>query len=154
MNILNSKIREDVVAAESVTLVKPVNLYGCQLGERTFVGPFVEIQEGVIIGADCRIQSHSFVCSGVEIGNDTFVGHGVMFINDLFQSGDRARGDKSQYKTTNIGSHVNIGSNATILPVNICDGACIGAGSVVTKDIVEAGVYAGNPAKLIRKLSS
>ena len=91
-------------------------------------------------------------CSEPALGDDCFVGHGVMFINDVFSSGGPARGDKTKWKKTNVGNHVSIGSNVTILPVSICDRAVIGAGAVVTKDIKEPGIYAGNPAKLIRKL--
>ena len=137
---------------KSVTVVEPVNIYGCTVGDDVFIGPFVEIQKDVTIGAKSRIQSHSFVCSFVTIGEDVFVGHGVMFINDLFSSGDRARGVELQYKKTVIGDHVNIGSNCTILPVNIAAGVCIGAGSVVTKDLNIKGIYAGNPARLMRKI--
>lgn len=137
---------------ERVTVVQPANIYGCQIGDDTFIGPFVEIQKDVVIGRRCRIQSHSFVCELVNIGDDTVVAHGVMFINDLFQTGGPARGDKSLWKSTRVGSHVSIGSNATILPVTICDHAVIGAGSVVTKDITQPGIYAGNPARLIRAL--
>lgn len=135
-----------------VTIVEPANLYRCTLGDDTFVGPFVEIQAGVVIGKRCRIQSHTFICELVTIGNDTFVGHGVMFINDLFSIGGPAKGQKELWRSTTIGNHVSIGSNATILPVSICDHVVIGAGSVVTKDIDEPGIYAGNPARLLRRL--
>lgn len=135
---------------EQVTVVQPVNLYGCSIGSNTFIGPFVEVQKNVSIGSGCKIQSHSFICELVTIGNDCFIGHGVMFINDLFSHGGPAGGDSSKWKSTSIGNHVSIGSNATILPVQICDHTVIGAGAVVTKDIVEPGVYAGNPAKKIR----
>ena len=131
----------------NVTIVKPVNIYGCKIGDDTFVGPFVEIQKDVVIGKRCKIQSHSFVCELVEIGDDCFIGHGVMFINDLFQNGGPAKGDKTLWRRTLIGNNVSIGSNATILPVNICDNVVIGAGSLVSKDITKSGIYAGNPAK-------
>jgi acetyltransferase-like isoleucine patch superfamily enzyme len=132
------------------TIVEPVNIYGCTFGINCFVGPFVEIQKDVIIGNDCKIQSHTFICELVKIGNNCFIGHGVMFINDLFEKGKPAGGDKSLWKSTNIGNNVSIGSNSTILPVTICDNVVIGAGSVVTKSINTAGIYAGNPAKKIR----
>lgn len=135
---------------ENVTVVKPVNIYGCSIGDKCFVGPFVEIQKDVIIGNRTKIQSHTFICELVNIGNDCFVGHGVMFINDLFSDGGPARGDKTKWKKTNIGNHVSIGSNATILPVNICDNVVIGAGAVVTKDITIPGTYVGNPARKLR----
>ncbi|TWI81416.1 succinyltransferase-like protein [Lacibacter cauensis] len=138
---------------EQVTVVEPVNIYGCSIGDHSFVGPFTEIQKNVLIGAYCKIQSHSFICELVTIGDHCFIGHGVMFVNDLFQTGKPAGGDASQWKATHIGHHVSIGSNATILPVTICDGVVIGAGAVVTKDINEPGIYAGNPAKKIRSLS-
>jgi len=144
---------KDVSLGEDVKVIKPVNLYGCNLGDRVFIGPFVEIQSDVRVGDDTRIQSHSFICSGVSIGRECFIGHGVMFINDTFSSGGPARGDKSRWRKTEIGSRVSIGSNATLLAVSICDGAVIGAGSVVTKDITEVGIYAGNPATLIRRIS-
>lgn len=136
---------------ENVKIVQPVNLYGCTIGNNCFIGPFVEIQKDVTIGAQTKIQSHTFICELVTVGAECFIGHGVMFINDLFQNGGPARGDKNLWKNTIIHDHVSIGSNATILPVEICSHVVIGAGSVVTKNITEPGVYAGNPAKLIRK---
>ncbi|MCB0696263.1 MAG: N-acetyltransferase [Chitinophagaceae bacterium] len=135
---------------ENVKIVEPVNIYGCKIGSNCFVGPFVEIQKDVTVGDRTKVQSHTFVCELVTIGSDCFIGHGVMFINDLFQNGGPAGGDKNLWKYTNIGNHVSIGSNATILPVNICDNVVIGAGAVVTKNITEPGVYAGNPAKKIK----
>jgi acetyltransferase-like isoleucine patch superfamily enzyme len=142
----------NVTFSERVKVVKPANLYGCTIGDDCFIGPFVEIHSGVRIGARCKIQSHSFVCELVTIGNDCVVAHGVMFINDLFQTGGPARGDKTQWESTHVGQRVSIGSNATILPVRICDDVVIGAGSVVTKDILKPGIYAGNPARLMRTL--
>jgi len=139
----------DVVFGTNVKLVHPCNLYECTLGDDCFVGPFVEIQKGVIIGNSCRIQSHSFICELVTIGNDCFIGHGVMFINDTFPEGKPA-GDPAKWKPTSIGNHVSIGSNVTILPVKICDHVVIGAGAVVTKDIVSPGTYVGNPAKKLK----
>lgn len=143
---------ENVKWGKNVTIVQPINIYGCEIGDDSFIGPFVEIQKGVKIGNRCKIQSHSFVCELVTIGNDCVVAHGVMFVNDLFQNGTPANGDKTKWKATIIGNHVSIGSNATILPVTICDYVVIGAGSVVTKNITEAGIYAGNPARKIRNL--
>jgi acetyltransferase-like isoleucine patch superfamily enzyme len=138
----------NVLFGENVTVVKPCNLYECSIGDNSFIGPFVEIQKGVIIGNDCKIQSHSFICELVTIGNNCFIGHGVMFVNDNFSNGGPAGGSEG-WEKTNIGNNVSIGSNASILPVNICDHVVIGAGAVVTKDILEPGVYAGNPAKRI-----
>jgi len=149
--IISSGIR-DVITGENVTIVSPCNLYECTLGNHVFVGPFTEIQKGVSIGDFTRIQSHSFICELVRIGNYCFVGHGVMFINDLFEDGKPAGGDKEKWRSTVIGNHVSIGSNATILPVSICDKTVIGAGAVVTKNITIPGIYAGNPAKLIRPI--
>jgi len=150
--LLTSCIKDDVIFGEHVKIVQPVNLYGCKIGDNTFIGPFSEIQNDVVIGNNCKIQSHTFICELVTIGNDCFIGHGVMFINDLFSDGGPARGDKAKWKNTSIGNNVSIGSNATILPVSICDNAVIGAGAVVTKNINEPGIYAGNPAKFIRKV--
>lgn len=143
----------DVEMGSDVTIVKPANLYGCKLGSNVFVGPFVEIQKGVVIGDRTRIQSHSFVCEMVTIGDDCVVAHGVMFINDLFATGGPARGDKTQWRSTRVGNRVSIGSNATVLPVVIADDVVIGAGAVVTKDITQPGVYAGNPARKIRSFT-
>ncbi|MCK4236736.1 MAG: N-acetyltransferase [Candidatus Krumholzibacteria bacterium] len=142
----------DVSFGEKVTVIEPVNLYGCTIGDNSFIGPFVEIQKGVKIGRNCRIQSHCFICELVEIGDDCFISHGVMFINDRFTNGGPARGNRNLYGETCIGNHVSIGTNATILPVAIVDGTVIGAGAVVTKNIQTPGVYAGNPACLLRKL--
>lgn len=119
-----------------------------------FIGPFVEIQKDVTVGSRTKIQSHSFICELVDIGEDCFVGHGVMFINDLFANGGPAKGDKSLWRKTIIGNNVSIGSNATILPVTVCNNVVIGAGSVVTKNIKTPEVYAGNPAKLIKNQSN
>ncbi len=149
--ILNTGIR-DVKFGKNVTVVNPVNLYECQIGDNSFIGPFSEIQKGVKIGNYCKIQSHSFICELVTIGNNCFISHGVMFINDKFSTGGPAGGKKELWKKTRIGNNVAIGTNATILPVNICDNVVIGAGSVVTKDINKPGIYAGNPAKKIKDL--
>lgn len=149
---INQSQIKDVVFGKNVKLVEPINMYGCEIGDNTFIGPFVEIQRSVKIGKNCKIQSHTFICELVTIGNNTVVAHGVMFINDLFETGCPANGDKSLWKNTIIGNNVSIGSNSTILPIKVCDNVVIGAGSVVTKDIVEAGIYAGNPAKKIREL--
>ena len=129
-------------------IIEPVNIYGATLGKNVFIGPFVEIQKNVFIDDNSRIQSHSFLCEKVKIGKNCFIGHGTMFINDDFKN------DKINkiFKQTSISSNVLIGSNSTILPVEICSKVIIGAGSVVTKNINKSGVYAGNPAKFIRKI--
>ena len=140
----------DVTFGRDVTAVQPCNLYGCTLGDGVFVGPFVEIQKGVQVGARTRIQSHSFVCELVSIGADCFIGHGVMFVNDTFSTGGPARGNTGLWKVTHIGDRVSIGSNATIMPVRVCDDVVIGAGAVVTHDIDVPGLYAGVPARFMR----
>ena len=142
----------DVELGKDVVIYKPSNIYECKIGDYSQIGPFVEIQKGVIIGNRCKVQSHSFICELVTIADNVFIGHGVMFINDTFHAGGPAEGDKTLWKNTFIGSNVSIGSNSTILPVKICEDSIIGAGSVVTKNIDEPGVYAGNPAKLLRKI--
>lgn len=142
----------DVSCGAGVTIVEPANVYRCRLDDGVFVGPFCEIQSGVHVGARTRVQSHSFICELVTIGSDCFVGHGVMFINDSFASGGPARGNTALWGATRIGNHVSIGSNATIMPVDICDHAVIGAGAVVTKSITTPGIYAGNPARMLRAL--
>ena len=144
-SIINCKI------GKNFKFVEPINIYDCKLGDNVFVGPFVEIGKGVIIKSRTRISSHSFICELVTIGNDCFIGHGVMFTNDLFKNG-KLGGNVKNWKKTLIGNKVLIGSNATILPVSIVSGCVIGAGSVVTKNCKIKGIYAGNPAKLIRKL--
>ena len=142
----------DVKFGENVTLVQPVNLYGCSIGDGTFVGPFVEIQKGATIGKRCRIQSHAFICELVSIGDDCFISHGAMFINDLFANGGPAGENRDLWRPTKLGNRVSIGTNATVLPVTICDNVVIGAGAVVTKDISTPGIYVGNPARLLRQL--
>ena len=148
-DILKAQVR-DVSFGARVKLVEPVNLYECRIGDDCFIGPFVEVQKGVVIGHRTRVQSHSMVCELVEIGDDCFIGHGVMFTNDTFATGGPAHGRKDLWRPTRIGHRVSIGSNATILPVSICDGVVIGAGAVVTRDIETPGIYAGNPARFLR----
>ena len=142
----------DVNFGEGVTVVEPVNLYGCSIGDDCFIGPFVEIQRDATIGKGCRIQSHAFICELVTIGDDCFISHGAMFINDLFSTGGPAEGKRELWRGTVIGNRVSIGTNATILPVSICDHVVIGAGAVVTAPIDKPGIYAGNPARLLRRL--
>ena len=143
--IVDSSIRS-VTFGVGVKVVQPVNLYECSIGNGCFIGPFVEIQRGVTVGARTRIQSHAFICELVSIGEDCFISHGVMFINDKFATGGPA-GRRELWRSTKIGNRVSIGTNATILPVEICDNVVIGAGAVVTRSITEPGTYMGNPAR-------
>ena len=135
---------------KNVTIYNPSNIYECEIGDNSFIGPFVEIQKGVKIGKNSKVQSHSFICELVKIKNNVFVGHGVMFINDKFKNNGPSNKDKKLWGKTEIGNRVSIGSNSTILPVKICDNVVVGAGSVVTKNINIKGIYAGNPAKRIK----
>nr|WP_165955346.1 acyltransferase [Citrobacter arsenatis] len=150
MQLRQSAVR-NVTCGENVVIYEPANLYDCILEDNVFVGPFVEIQGNTQIGADSKVQSHTFICEYVTIGSRCFIGHGVMFANDMFRQG-KPNADRTSWGRITIGNDVSIGSGATILAVTICDGAVIGAGSVVTKSITEKGVYAGNPAKLLRRL--
>ncbi len=142
----------NVAFGERVKVVRPVNLYGCELGDDCFVGPFVEIQNDVIIGARTRVQSHVFICELVTVGADCFISHGAMFINDRMSNGKPAFGARETWGRTVLGDRVIVGTNATILPVTICADVMIGAGSVVTQDITKPGIYAGNPARFRRAL--
>lgn len=142
---------KDCIIKNNVKILEPVNIYGCTLSSGCFIGPFVEIQNNVHIGQNCRISSHSFICSDVTIEDNVFVGHGVMFTNDKFSDSSDIKKWKSH--PTHIGKNVRIGSNATLLPVNVGNNSIIGAGSVVTKDIPSNVVVCGNPAKIIRKIS-
>lgn len=140
---------------EGVVVYSFTNLYGCRIGDGSRVGPFVEIQEGAVVGARCKIQSHSFICRGVEIGDEVFVGHGVMFNNDRHP---RATTDDGAVKTdddwvlerTVVGNRASIGSNASILcGVTIGEGALVGAGAVVTRDVAAGETVTGVPARAI-----
>lgn len=141
----------NVESGENVVIYQPANLYDCRLGDNVFVGPFVEIQGNTSVGADTKIQSHTFICEYVTLGERCFIGHGVMFANDMFRDG-KPNADRESWGRIVVGNDVSIGSGAIILAVSICDGAVIGAGSVVTRSISEKGVWAGNPAKLLRRL--
>lgn len=134
---------KNVKIGNNVTISHYTNLYGCELGDDVFIGPFVEIQSNVKIGKGSRVSSHSFICSGVEIGERVFVAHGVMFTNDKFTENI----ENWVERKTVVGNNVRIGSNATILPVRIGNNVVIGAGAVVTKNIPDNTVVKGNPAK-------
>jgi acetyltransferase-like isoleucine patch superfamily enzyme len=149
--IIQKNLIRKIKYGKNCKIIQPVNLYECELGNNVFIGPFVEITKGAKIGDNTRVSSHSFICELVTIGEDCFIGHGVMFTNDKFKNG-KLGGNKKNWFHTNVGNNVLIGSNSTILPVNIVSGCIIGAGSVVTKDIKKKGIYAGNPAKWIRNL--
>ena len=141
---------KNVKFGKNVTIIEPVNLYGCEIDDNCFIGPFVEIQEKVKIGKNTRIQSHTFICSNVSIGENCFVGHGVCFVNDKFK-GSKLQRNKKKFLKTKVGSGVLIGSNSTILPITIHSKAVIGAGSVVTKNCLKKIIYLGNPAKEMKK---
>ena len=113
LEIKSVSIAATTVLGKNVTIYKPSNVYDCQIGDNSFVGPFVEIQRGVSIGRNTKIQSHSFICELVSIGDDCFIGHGVVFINDTFSKGGPANGDKTKWLSTEVGSNVSIGSNST-----------------------------------------
>ncbi len=140
------RIIKNVKIGDNVKIMPFVNLYGCEIGDNSFIGPFVEIQKGVKIGKNVRIQSHSFLCTGVTVEDNVFIGHGVMFVNDLYPP----QFDDKDWKVTIIRRNSSIGNNSTILPVEIGENAVVGAGSTVTKDVLPSSIIAGNPAKLLR----
>jgi len=155
----NQKIADNVVLGKDVVLNDFINLYGCRIDDGSRVGPFVEIQKNAFIGKNCKIQSHTFICEGVTIEDDVFVGHGVMFINDRYprstgESGGLQTEEDWEVIPTVIKKGASIGSNATILcGITVGTGAIIGAGSVVIKDVPANTVVAGNPARVLRKIS-
>ena len=150
-------IADNVKLGKNVGLQDFINLYGCEIDDDSRVGPFVEIQKNAFIGKRCKIQSHTFICEGVTIEDDAFVGHGVMFINDKYPQSTNEDGglqteEDWQVIPTVVKKRASIGSNATILcGITIGEGAVIGAGSVVTKDVLPGAVVAGNPARTIRQ---
>lgn len=152
-------IAEDVVLGENVRLAKFINLYGCKIGNETKIGAFVEIQKNAEIGTRCKISSHSFICEGVHIGDGCFIGHGVMFINDNLPKAVSREGHletdadwMDRMVNTVVEDKVSIGTNATIKGgVRVGCNSIVGAGSMVTKDIPANEIWAGNPARFIRK---
>lgn len=150
MEIIDCNVR-DVTVGNNVRVMVPANIYECELHDEVFVGPFVEIQKGCVIGHGSRVQSHTFICENVAVGANCFIGHNVTFANDLFKHG-RPDPDPASWIKITLGDNVTIGSGATILTDSICSGAVIGAGSVVVKPVQIKGIYAGNPAQLIRTL--
>jgi UDP-2-acetamido-3-amino-2,3-dideoxy-glucuronate N-acetyltransferase len=149
----------NVEFGEGVVVQPFVNLYGCRIGDGTRIGPFVEIQAGVVVGARCKVQSHAFICTGVEIGDEVFVGHGVMFINDKFPratnaAGELATGADWELLPTVVEDGASIGSGATILGgIRIGERALVGAGSVVTRDVGAGETVAENPARPLTETS-
>jgi len=153
-------IAPDVRLGENVKLSKFINLYGCEVGANTKIGAFVEIQKNAIVGKNCKISSHTFICEGVTIEDGVFIGHGVTFINDCYPRATTAGGDlqtESDWKveTTVVKMRASIGSGATILAgVTIGENAMVGAGSVVTRSVPPNALVAGNPARVLRMISS
>jgi len=153
-------IAPDVKLGRDVKIFSFVNLYGCEIGDETKIGAFVEIQKGVRVGQRVKVSSHTFICEGVTIEDEVFIGHGVMFINDKYprasnQDGSLQTEGDWELIPTLVKRRASIGSNATILcGLNIGEGAVIGAGSVVTKDVPPFTIVAGNPARVIRKIES
>ena len=148
----------NVTLGEGVKIYDFVNLYGCSIGDGSKIGTFVEIQRGVSIGKNCKISSHSFICEGVHIEDNVFVGHNVTFINDRFPRATNADGSLQtdadwSLEETRIKTGASIGSSVTILcGITIGEGAIVGAGSVVTKDVLPRTIVAGNPAKVVRSI--
>ncbi len=140
------QVLRDVTLGENVTLWRFVNLYGCEIGDDSMIGTFVEIQSGVRVGRRCRVQSHSFLCEGVTLEDDVFVGHGVMFINDNHPR----LGEEWQLSPVLVREGASIGSNATILGgVTIGARATVGAGAVVTRDVPDGATVVGSPARIL-----
>jgi UDP-2-acetamido-3-amino-2,3-dideoxy-glucuronate N-acetyltransferase len=147
------RLLDDVSFGDDVVVFSFVNLYGCRIGDRTRVGTFVEIQRGAEIGADCKIQSHTFICDGVRVGDGVFVGHGVMFVNDKrprVLTPDGLPQQEWELLPIDVGDRTAIGSGAAILGgVRIGAGATVGAGAVVTRDVPAGATVAGVPARVL-----
>ncbi len=150
--IAPTAIVKDAKLGEGVKIWNFANVYGCKIGDNTSVGSYTEVQAGAKIGNNVIVSSHSFICDLVTIEDDVFIGHGVMTINDLYPPSRRKTGTTDHWKSTLIKKGVIIGSNATLFPVIIGENAIIGAGSVVTKDVPDGEVWAGNPARFIKKV--
>tara|TARA_B100000700_G_C14971464_1_gene821646 strand:+ start:494 stop:955 length:462 start_codon:yes stop_codon:yes gene_type:complete len=144
---------KNVKFGKNVKIIEPVNLYGCEIGDNCFIGPFVEIQKNVVIKQNTRIQSHTFICEYVKIGKNCFIGHGVNFINDKFKNNELIKKSKKLLRTV-VMDNVKIGSNSTILPIKIENNVVIGAGSVVSKNCKKNLIYFGNPAKKNKLIKS
>jgi UDP-2-acetamido-3-amino-2,3-dideoxy-glucuronate N-acetyltransferase len=155
-----NRIAPDVKLGKNVKIFSFVNLYGCEIGDNTKVGTFVEIQKGAVIGRNCKISSHTFICEGVHIEDNVFIGHNVTFINDLYpratsSSGQLQTGDDWNVINTYVKKGASVGSSATILAgVTIGESAIVGAGAVVTKDVPARTIVAGVPAKIIRPIDT
>jgi len=152
-------IAPDVKLGKGVKLSKFINMYGCEVGDDTKIGAFVEIQKNASVGRQCKISSHTFICEGVTIEDNVFIGHGVMFINDIYPrataNGQLQTEADWKVERTVIKNGASIGTGATILAnVTIGENAIVGAGSVVTKDVPANCIVAGNPAKVLRKIES
>jgi acetyltransferase-like isoleucine patch superfamily enzyme len=154
-----SCIAPDVKLGEDVRLSNFINLYGCEVGDHTKIGAFVEIQKNATVGRNCKISSHTFICEGVTIEDDVFVGHGVAFINDTYPRATTAAGALQTeqdwaVEPTRVRRGASIGSGATILAnVTIGEHALVGAGSVVTRDVPPHAIVAGNPARVLRSIA-
>jgi acetyltransferase-like isoleucine patch superfamily enzyme len=153
-------VSDDVKLGQGVKLSKFINLYGCEVGDDTKIGAFVEIQKNARVGNRCKISSHTFICEGVTIEDNVFIGHGVTFTNDSYPRATTPEGELQteqdwHVESTLVKKGASIGSGATILPnITIGEHAIIGAGSVVTKDVAAHSIVAGNPAKQIRSIES